>query len=692
MRRLIFPMVALFLVVAGVFWIGVGSGTSSATLLSDDPAEVGELGPLIPFHKDAIHASLVLTKEGPKICYWMRPTEYRGTDLVNLDGPMGELDPNFEARVYGGFGFSTGTHGLDESVTTRIKEDIKRDNGQCFDLNHPDAFKNRGIFNVAELEKRDFRMNADAFSDAGHSRGLNYNIFCAGNVMLADGRLLFVGGHDKSGNNGIRKNNIFDPKTEKWVDRSMPRVKAEFLDDLDREFTDDDIEFAREEKNTDPSDPSDMKYQRWYPSVVVLPDCRVLILSGTDQDTSLGPDDDSDSPCQSRTENAECSKVRQVVPEVYDPKTDTTIALENARKKFMMYPRAHVVQTGPGKDDWKVAVIGEVEPPDPEEEDPPERIGDYDPYTYNGNTYLLDVLGALEDPKRDEPAENHWELVDTAQIAHDSGASASLVELDEDGYAKSQKVFLFGGGGGADTDDTDKVEWIDYSDRNPQYKEASSLVRPASQNNAVVRPDGKITIIGGATGRGPWENSFEYQEFDPKTGKIKNTVKTTVPRHDHSTALLLPSGEIIAMGGNRTDLMGNPPNEDDPVDTDTGVPVAQVYAPSYLFKGPRPVIKEAPDEISYGESFKVEVSGGSGKIRSVALIRIGPVTHNWDWGNRYVKLWSEEKKDDKDGTLSVQAPAVPGLAVPGYYMLFAVSDDGVPSEAKFVHLNCEEGK
>jgi hypothetical protein len=65
MRRLAFPMVVLCLMVAGVFWFG--GETSSATLVSDDPAKVGKLGPLIPFHKDAIHASLVLTKKSPKL-------------------------------------------------------------------------------------------------------------------------------------------------------------------------------------------------------------------------------------------------------------------------------------------------------------------------------------------------------------------------------------------------------------------------------------------------------------------------------------------------------------------------------------------------------------------------------------------------------------------------------------------------
>ena len=159
--------------------------------------------------------------------------------------------------------------------------------------------------------------NAAAFSNAGHSRGLNYNIFCSGNVALADGRLLFVGGHDKGGNNGIRKLNIFDPSTETWVARPMPRVKADFLADptgLSSPHAD-----PLNEVNTDPPLPSDMKYQRWYPSAVTLPDGRVLILSGTDQDSSVGPG------------SAALTKRRIVTPDLYDPETDRTIALENAR-------------------------------------------------------------------------------------------------------------------------------------------------------------------------------------------------------------------------------------------------------------------------------------------------------------------------------------------------------------------------
>jgi hypothetical protein len=180
---------------------------------------------------------------------------------------------------------------------------------------------------------------------------------------------------------------------------------------------------ALDETNTDPDDPSDMKYQRWYPTGVTLPDGRILILSGTDQDTSVGP------------ELASSTKVRQPVPEVYDPYTNKIIALENARKLFNMYPRPFVTQTGPGKNDWKVCVAGGgVQPslPGPPGGPGPD-INGYDPFFYNGNTFCLDVLAALADPNRDVPAENHWQFIDTAANTHDSGAGVRLVTINADG-------------------------------------------------------------------------------------------------------------------------------------------------------------------------------------------------------------------------------------------------------------------
>lgn len=672
--------------------VGLAAGLVPASNLLAQPAQVGELSPLIPLPVDAIHAGLSWTPTSKqKICFGMRPSEYLGHHLVDHQGELKEV---FREFVYGGFNFSTGPHGLDQS---NANGDIERDRFVCLDLTHPDAFKDTGEFSILDeqgnplITQDDIALTQDAISDAGHSKGLDYNIFCAGNVALADGRWAFIGGHDKGGNNGIRKIKIFDPIKEFWLDRGIPPVKEDFLADPEGQHPGQHAD-ARNEDNTDPPHPSDMKYQRWYPTAVLLPNKKVLILNGTDQDTSLGPPE-GQMPCMSVMDNTPCSKIRQVVPELYDPEADATIALENAAKLQPMYARSYVVQTGRGWNDWKVASVGEV---DPNHLPSVEDIGGFDPWFYSGNTYLLDVQAAERDPDRDVLAEDHWEFVTTAHIAHDNGAGVQIWELDQSGFATSQKVALFGGSCGEVPEDENEqplfpcdqatVEMIDFEDENPSWQLQQPLVQAVSQNNALVLPNGKVLIVGGSSGGRDEEiNSFQLQLFDPEDGSVKPLVDTKVPRHDHSTIALLPDASVLILGGNATDLA----LAVDPEATEAGVPNAQIYRPSYLFGGDRPVIETAPKRLSYGSVLAIKLAKeGAAEVGSVVLERIGPVTHNWDWGNRYVKLWSKQVGNH----VLASAPAVPGLAVPGYYMLFVVSKEGVPSEARIVHLDDQGDK
>src|SRR5207244_2855220 len=69
-------------------------------------------------------------------------------------------------------------------------------------------------------------------------------------------------------------------------------------------------------------------------------------------------------------------------------------------------------------------------------------------------------------------------------------------------------------------------------------------------------------------------------------------------------------------------------------------------------------------------------------IGSVSLIRAGAVTHSIDMDQRYVPRTFTQTA----GGLSVQAPANGNLAPPGYYMLFIVDANGVPSVAPLVRL------
>src|SRR5258708_658953 len=134
------------------------------------------------------------------------------------------------------------------------------------------------------------------------------------------------------------------------------------------------------------------------------------------------------------------------------------------------------------------------------------------------------------------------------------------------------------------------------------------------ENNAVVLPDGRVLVIGGSGGRGGGPIEYNYQLFDPSTGTMSVVARTSVPRHDHSTAALLPDGSVLAMGGNRTELV--------PGDSDAGVPVGQLYRPAYFFRGPRPSLDDAPDAIRYGSTFDLEVTSSE----SVGAVPPAPVS------------------------------------------------------------------
>jgi hypothetical protein len=631
-----------------------------------DPQVCGRNSGLVPFHKDAIHASLIWTKQSqcPKMLIWMRPSEYTPSAYLNptVNGVFSGFNQTYIKLVQGGFGLGM----LDESGWSRYAPDLERENVQLIDVCGLQALIDAGRFtktSIAALTHEDMARTDPFFKDASFSRGLGYNLFCMGHVAGVDGRIYVVGIHDKGGNNGGRKVNIFDPKTERWVPRPHPCVRSEFAaDPTGTAFPHCD---ALNEDNTDPPLPSDMTYQRWYPTAVALPDGRILILSGTDQDTSVGP------------AKASSTKVRQPVPEVYDPHTDRTIALENARKLFNMYPRAFVTQTGPGQDDWKVCVAGgAVVPPLPGEPGGPDIRG-YDPFLYTGETYCLDVLAALADPNRDVPAAQHWQLVDTALDAHDSGAAVRMATINADG-TWAQQVFLFGGNSGEGSDNVAVAEMIDFSDEHPRWRRIDDLAMPAGQNNVVALPDGKLLVVGG---RESPTNSLRYQLYNPADGKRQDLIESPIPRHDHSTALLMPNGGVWIMGGNRVQL--NPGG-----DQNLAVPVMESYQPPYFFKkAARPIITKAPEQIHYGQSFKLDVSetgGAGGAIASVALLRTGPITHNWTRGNQYVKLPFTQ---EQNGKLRVTAPPLPGLAIAGDYLLFVVDQDGVPSAGTHLWLH-----
>ena len=745
-------------------WLGLWGNVAAQNTLPNpntcDPAVCGQVSPLIPMQSaEAVHMGLVWkkTSQRPKILFHARFPEYTPNDIADpelvdraielgafttpglqfngslrdvLHGfdPFLELgtnrsaDDSFQRLTYGGYRLR---QGLSQSVPTRIVANRTMERQLLFDISHPDAFANTGKFHTALLDETDFALNRAAFTENGYSKGMFYNTYCNARVTLSDGRVYVFGGHDMQSDNGLYKVNIFDPETETWVKRAEPCTRQNWANDpfgAALFASDPNAQFfpgcdPRNQQSTQPSEPSDQKYGRWYPSAIPLPNDQVLVVGGFDQDNTVPPDPDRVAKGRNNEPQTDtdftASRVNIVVPEVYDPKADRNIALENARMAFPLYPQLEVVQTGPGRDDWKVCTF------DGEQEYGDEMIpggarfgvgGDTPDFT-KGTMWCLDVPGAMKDPNRDIPAKNHWTLVATAsEVRPYCCPTASLLEVGPNGQTVSHKWFMISGQD-AKGNQTGTVEVIEFTDPKPQWQKVGSILQPLATTKAVLLPDGKV-LIGHGVNRSPECNvdgrpcTFEekeglhFQMFDPSTGLVTKLARTTVSRGLHGTATLLPDATVFFAGENREALV----RPDDPSfplttsyagalpagDPDQGVPVGQVLSPPYLFqrgggRSSRPVIARAPDEIVYGVPFALRTAGPADQIASVVLLRSDHNTHSLTTGDRYVKL-AFTQSGRAAGDLRVTAPSVPAQAVPGIYLLFIVDKNGVPSMGRRVDI------
>lgn len=116
---------------------------------------------------------------------------------------------------------------------------------------------------------------------------------------------------------------------------------------------------------------------------------------------------------------------------------------------------------------------------------------------------------------------------------------------------------------------------------------------------------------------------------------------------------------------------------------------AQIFSPPYLFNSTDDTPAQRPSILSPAGTTTVPNGGTftittSGPVKTIAMVRVGSTTHTVNTDQRRMVLAYSHKQ----GTLSYSAtvPANPGVAVPGFWMLFVVTDDGVPSVATFVQI------
>lgn len=225
------------------------------------------------------------------------------------------------------------------------------------------------------------------------------------------------------------------------------------------------------------------------------------------------------------------------------------------------------------------------------------------------------------------------------------------------------------------------AEILDLSLPQPAWVSIAPLNEGRSMADLLTLPDGTVLLIGGNrfgradVGNGP---TLRPELYDPVKNTWTSLASTKIPRGYHGSALLLPDGSVAILGKDG-DFQG------------PGLKYAEtrveIFEPPYLHKdnGTRPVIQTCPAAITFGQSFTLNLAAGTvaANIREVVICRTGSTTHQVNTSQHIVEL---VKTANTTSSLQLTAPPDGYHAPPGFYMLFLIGTNGVPSVSKMVHL------
>lgn len=467
------------------------------------------------------------------------------------------------------------------------------------------------------------------------------DLFCAGHSFLPDGRLLSTGGT-------LEYRNL--PPVPPWLVRLLrpltPLIVRLFAPIVER--------YAQLPSFTGPTfmylfDPiteqwefaGDMAEGRWYPTNTTLPDGRILILSGSNEGGGFGGNGAIETNLRVEVYSAEEGLKQVATLPGSAPVGEHDSNGEEPHAFISLYPRMLVL-------------------PVSEKEKSAYPAGKAFSAGYGPETRFLNL--------------DTWDWTDVDRLKFGTRHDGCVVLLPLRPPDYRARVLTFGGIQDPATDPkaTETTEIIDFGKSPHTWQYVDSMLDKRVNAFGVILPDGKILAVGGNS-TGQFDKPvFNVEVFNPDEEKWTQVEAMSVPRGYHSTILLLPDGRVLSVG---TTPYGNHELR------------MEVYSPYYLFDTDgtlriRPEITKVSGNVSYGQPFDVTYEY-AGTIKSAALIRPGAVTHSFDMEQRYVELRIDSQET---GRLTVEAPRDEHIAPPGYYMLFILSEDGIPSEAEFVHL------
>ncbi len=222
---------------------------------------------------------------------------------------------------------------------------------------------------------------------------------------------------------------------------------------------------------------------------------------------------------------------------------------------------------------------------------------------------------------------------------------------------------------------TATAEIIDLTQPSPTWQNIASMNEARLEINGVLLPDGNVIVVGGNQGQyGTVQKSPELYNPDTNTWTYMATHQNE--RGYHSTSVLLPDGRVISSGGT---IAG------DPVD-----PFAKqfdIWSPYYLFKSPRPVINTLNTTANYGQQLTMTYSSAN-PVTNVVIRRPGSATHSFYYDQISVPV---NLDSDNGSTATFTVTSNSNIFPPGYYLVFLMNNDGVPSVAKWLQIGAGGG-
>ncbi|MBO6574116.1 MAG: DUF1929 domain-containing protein [Rhodothermales bacterium] len=233
------------------------------------------------------------------------------------------------------------------------------------------------------------------------------------------------------------------------------------------------------------------------------------------------------------------------------------------------------------------------------------------------------------------------------------------------------KILIAGGAGTAVADPaTNRALIMDVNGATPVVTEIAPMQHPRRFASAVVLPNGEVLVVGGNTTGIKFSDDgtvLPVEIWSPDAGTWRTVAGISEPRNYHSIALLLDDGRVLSAGGGLCGS-GCAANHQD----------GQVYTPPYLYDAagalkPRPEILNAPSAVGYSQTFQIQATRD---IDYFTMIKASSTTHAVNTDQRLVRLAVRSRSGDNYEVISHPNKNV---LSPGYWMLFAVDTDGTPS-------------